>query len=164
MGVAGCGKTVVGSALARKLHAQFIEGDDLHPPENVARMASGLPLTDSHRMGWLDTIAAEMSEALQRGETVIASCSALKRDYRDRLRGAIGEILFVYLEIDAETARQRVGARKGHFMPATLVESQFAALEPPETDEFRLVLNGILPVGKTVANAAHNIRAMARRR
>lgn len=160
MGVAGSGKSVVGSGLADKLDWRFVEGDDLHPAENVARMKSGLPLTDANRWGWLDAIAARMTETLADGAGVVVSCSALKRDYRDRLRQAVGDILFVYLEIDAETARRRVSARKGHFMPASLVESQFADLEPPETDERRLVMNGTRRVADVVRMVAGQVRKL----
>jgi len=135
MGVAGCGKTVVGEALARRLDAVFIEGDRLHPPENVARMARGEPLTDALREGWLDAIGERIAASVAEGRKAVAACSALKRTYRDRLRRACPDIVFVYLKIDRETAWRRVAGRKGHFMPASLVDSQFAILEEPGTDE-----------------------------
>ncbi|MFK0691441.1 gluconokinase [Mesorhizobium sp. IMUNJ 23033] len=142
MGVAGCGKSAVGEALAEALGAGFVEGDRLHPPENVARMASGEPLTDALRAGWLDAIGQRIAASVAGGQSVVAACSALKRSYRDRLRGFCGDIVFVYLEIGRETARQRVGHRKGHFMPASLVDSQFAILEAPAPDEHALTLDG----------------------
>jgi gluconokinase len=154
MGVAGSGKSVVGAALAEALGARFIEGDRLHPPENVERMASGLPLTDADREGWLDTIGREVASAASRGESTVAACSALKRVYRDRLRGHYATIAFVHLQIDPATARQRVSGRKGHFMPASLVESQFAALEPPAADEEILTLDASRPVAEIVSAAA----------
>jgi gluconokinase len=153
MGVAGCGKTAIGEALAARLGCRFIEGDRLHPPENVARMASGQPLTDELRAGWLDRIGAEMAVSVAEGQGVVSACSALKRIYRDRLRGFVPGILFVYPEIDPETARQRVASRKGHFMPASLVDSQFATLQPPEPDENALRLNGRLAVEELVERA-----------
>src|SRR5882724_6690852 len=131
MGVAGCGKSAVGEALAAALRAVFVEGDRLHPPENVARMARGAPLTDALREGWLDAIGQRIAASVAGGQAVVAACSALKRSYRDRLRGLCRDIIFVYLEIDRETATRRVGNRKEHFMPASLVDSQFATLEPP---------------------------------
>ncbi|CAN7518673.1 gluconokinase [Mesorhizobium sp. LjNodule214] len=142
MGVAGCGKSAVGEALAEALGAVFVEGDRLHPPENVAQMASGKPLTDQLRAGWLDAIGQRIAASVAGGQSVVAACSALKRSYRDRLRGFCADIVFVYLEVDRETAWQRVGHRKGHFMPASLVDSQFAILEAPAADERALTLDG----------------------
>jgi len=158
MGVAGCGKSAVGIALAAALGAVFIEGDRLHPPENVARMASGEPLTDQLRQGWLDAIGERIAALMGQGEGVVAACSALKRSYRERLSGFCPDVVFLYLEIDPATARQRVGNRKGHFMPASLVDSQFAILEPPAADERALTLDATRPVGDLVAEAARLIR------
>ncbi|MER9891586.1 gluconokinase [Mesorhizobium sp. M0119] len=157
MGVAGCGKSVVGEALAAALGAVFIEGDRLHPPENVARMASGQPLTDALREGWLDAIGQRMAASVASGQGVVAACSALKRSYRDRLRGFCADIVFVYLEIDPATAKQRVGNRKGHFMPASLVDSQFATLEAPAADEAAMTLDGTRRVADTVATALSSL-------
>ena len=154
MGVAGCGKSAVGKALAAGQGAVFVEGDRLHPPENVARMASGEPLTDQLREGWLDAIGERIADLAGSGQGVVAACSALKRSYRDRLRGFRRDIVFVYLEIDPATAKRRVAARKGHFMPASLVESQFAILEPPDADEQALTVDATLPVAKVVAAVA----------
>ena len=159
MGVAGCGKSVVGSALAEALGCRFIEGDKLHPPENVARMAGGQPLTDAHREGWLGAVGAQLSEAARAGTGGVAACSALKRAYRDRLRRFCPGLVFVHLAIDKEAARARVGRRKGHFMPATLVDSQFATLEPPMADETALTLDGTRPVAELVAEAAAFLKA-----
>ncbi|RUU54487.1 gluconokinase, partial [Mesorhizobium sp. M2C.T.Ca.TU.002.02.1.1] len=120
MGVAGCGKTAVGEALAGALGAGFIEGDRLHPPENVARMARGEPLTDALREGWLDAIGEHIAASVAGKRKAVAACSALKRTYRDRLSRFCPEIIFLYLKIDRETAWRRVANRKGHFMPASL--------------------------------------------
>jgi len=155
MGVAGCGKSVVGNALAAALGAIFVEGDGLHPPENVARMASGEPLTDALREGWLDAIGRQISASAGSGQSVVATCSALKRSYRERLRGFCRGIVFVYLEIDPATATRRVGNRKGHFMPASLVDSQFAILEAPAAEERALTLDGTRPVAKLVSEAVN---------
>ena len=141
MGVAGCGKSAVGEALAPALRAVFVEGDRLHPPENVARMARGEPLTDTLREGWLDAIGQRIAASVADGQSVVATCSALKRGYRNRLRGFCSGIVFVYLEVDRETAWRRVGTRKGHFMPASLVDSQFAILEAPAADERALTID-----------------------
>jgi len=141
MGVAGCAKSAVGEALAPALGAVFVEGDRLHPPENVARMARGEPLTDTLREGWLDAIGQRIAASVADGQSVVATCSALKRGYRNRLRGFCSGIVFVYLEVDRETAWRRVGTRKGHFMPASLVDSQFAILEAPAADERALTID-----------------------
>lgn len=153
MGVAGCGKSVVGEALAAALGATFVEGDRLHPPENVARMASGEPLTDALREGWLDAIGQRIAVSVASGQGAVAACSALKRGYRDRLRGFCQDIVFIYLEIDPVTAKQRVGNRRGHFMPASLVDSQFAILEVPDADERALTLDATRRVSDVATNA-----------
>jgi gluconokinase len=160
MGVAGCGKSVVGEVLAEALEGVFIEGDRLHPPENVARMASGEPLTDALRESWLDAIGRRIAASVSDGQGVVAACSALKRSYRDRLRGFCQDIVFVYLEIDPATAKRRVGDRQGHFMPASLVDSQFATLEAPAADERALTLDGTRPVAQLV-NTALNLLGRA---
>ncbi len=142
MGVSGCGKTYVGKMLARAIGARFIEGDKLHPPENIALMASGHPLDDAHRAGWLDAVGEAVAQAAAQDDGAVAACSALKRIYRDRLRRHCPDIVFVHLAIDEATARERVSGRKGHFMPASLVRSQFAALQKLEADEAGVTLDG----------------------
>lgn len=159
MGVTGCGKTVVGEAIAQRLGWSFIEGDALHPAENVAKMSRGEALEDADREGWLDAIGASVADGVRGGQGVVAACSALKRRYRDRLRSFEPDILFVHLAIDRETAWQRVSGRKGHFMPASLVDSQFAALEAPKADEFAMNLNGLLPVEELSELAAERLRS-----
>ena len=154
MGVAGCGKSAVGSVLAEMLGWTFVEGDSLQPAANVARMASGLPLTDAHRWDWLDAVGAAIALAARKGEGSVAACSALKRAYRDRLRSYDDRILFIHLEIDKATAASRVAARKGHFMPPSLVDSQFADLQPPGPDEMAVLLDATRPVEQLVAQAA----------
>jgi gluconokinase len=161
MGVSGSGKTVVGSALAEALGGRFAEGDRFHPPANISRMSAGLPLRDEDRWGWLDAIATEIGEAERHGEALVVSCSALKRVYRDRLRLASRHLQFVYLEIGREAAAARVAARKGHFMPASLIDSQFAALEPPAPDEGALTLDAAKDSAKLVAFAALAIAGSA---
>ena len=158
MGVAGCGKSAVGKALAAEQGAVFVEGDRLHPPENVARMASGEPLTDQLREGWFDAIGERIADVAGSGQGVVAACSALKRSYRDRLRGFRRDIVFIYLEIDRATARRRVASRKGHFMPASLVDSQFAILEPPAANERALTLDATRPVDELVTAAVGQMR------
>jgi gluconokinase len=160
MGVSGSGKTLIGSALADALGGRFVEGDQFHPPENIARMSSGMPLRDEDRWGWLDAIAIEINEAERNGETLVVACSALKRIYRDRLRLASRHLRFVYLEIGRDVAAARVAARKGHFMPASLIESQFADLQPPAPDENALKLDA---TGDPAELAAYAASALSRR-
>ena len=135
MGVSGCGKTSIGRRVARALGIEYIEGDELHPPRNVALMAAGTPLTDADRAGWLATIAARLGEAHTAGRGLVVSCSALKRAYRDALRASCPGLRFVHLQGSADLLRQRMSARKGHYMPPSLLDSQLATLEPPGTDE-----------------------------
>ncbi|WP_425350915.1 gluconokinase [Rhizobium anhuiense] len=132
MGVSGCGKSSVGEKLAEALHLAFVEGDALHPAANVEKMSKGIPLTDEDRMPWLDLIGEDMQAPLDKSEGIIVSCSALKRVYRDRLRAAVGgNLFFVYLEGSKALLTKRMGERKGHFMPVSLLESQLATLEVP---------------------------------
>jgi gluconokinase len=134
MGVAGSGKTTVGLRLASLLDARFVDADDVHPPTNVEKMASGVPLTDADRAPWLRRLRDELAGD---GSTVV-TCSALKRRYRDVLRAA-GEVTFVFLDIDRDAVIERVAGRDGHFMKADMVDSQFADLEPPQADEHDIV-------------------------
>ena len=136
MGVSGSGKTLIGSMLARALGVEFVEGDDLHPPENVQRMAAGIPLTDDDRRGWLIAIATRLRDAKRAGPGLVVSCSALKRSYRDLLRSVGDEGLrFVYLAGSRALLADRLAQRRGHFMPLTLLDSQLAILEEPSPDE-----------------------------
>ncbi|KAA9006129.1 gluconokinase [Histidinibacterium aquaticum] len=134
MGTSGSGKSTVGSALAERLGAVFLEGDAYHPQSNVDRMASGKPLTDEMRWPWLDQLARAAAEKRQFHETVLA-CSALKRSYRDRLRAQLPGLITVYPDASKELIAERMQGRKGHFMPLSLLDSQFETLEPPGDDE-----------------------------
>ena len=155
MGVSGCGKSSVGEALGRLLDVPYFDGDDLHPAENVAKMAAGVPLTDADRWPWLDRVAAVLAGQAP----VIVGCSALKRAYRDRIRaGAGGPVRFVHLAGSRPVIEARMAARTGHFMPAALLDSQFAALEPPGPDE-AVTLDVARPVAETEAAAADWLRA-----
>ncbi len=132
MGVAGCGKSTVGEALSRHLGVDYRDGDDLHTADAVAKMRSGIPLSDEDRWPWLERIAATLND----GAPLILGCSALRRVYRDRIRsGAGGPVGFVHLAGSRELIAQRMATRDGHFMPLSLLESQFASLEPPGPDE-----------------------------
>jgi gluconokinase len=139
MGVSGCGKSTVGRGLAASLGLPFVEGDDLHPAANVARMVAGLPLTDEDRAGWLDAIAARLAEPAAHRHGVVVACSALKRRYRDRLRTGAPDLRLVYLHGDGGLVASRLASRQGHYMPASLLPSQIAILQPPEPDERALV-------------------------
>lgn len=130
MGVCGCGKSTVGRALAAELDWTFLDADTLHPEANVTKMAAGVPLTDEDRWPWFDRVVAEMGRHAAAGTHVVVACSALRQAYRDRL--ATGTtVRFVYLKGDAETIAPRLATRKGHFMPPSLLASQFATLEEP---------------------------------
>jgi gluconokinase len=135
MGVSGSGKTVIGAALARALGIEFVEGDDYHSPENVKRMASGIPLTDDDRAVWLRSLAARLREAKDAGTGLVMSCSALKRSYRDILRAEAGALRFIFLKGQRALIAERLAGRRGHYMPTSLLDSQFAILEEPSPDE-----------------------------
>ena len=136
MGVAGSGKSTIGAQLARVLGIEFVEGDDLHPPDNVKRMAAGIPLTDTDRHGWLLAIAARLRSAKRAGIGLVISCSALKRSYRDLVRSeGDTDVRFVYLAGSRTLLAARMTNRRGHFMPPSLLESQLAILEEPAPDE-----------------------------
>lgn len=135
MGITGSGKSTVGATLAHALGVDFIEGDDYHPPENVRRMASGTPLTDDDRAGWLKALATRIREAKDAGTGLVLTCSALKRSYRDVLRAAAPELRFVFLRGSRALIAERLAERRGHFMPASLLDSQLATLEEPALDE-----------------------------
>jgi gluconokinase len=139
MGVAGCGKTSVGQGLAKRFGGQFMDGDDFHPDSNIAKMSRGEALNDDDRWPWLEIIAKEMSS---RDGIVFAGCSALKKTYRDLIRRKCGEpVCFVHLTGSKDLIASRMAARKGHFMPTSLLDSQFAALEPLDTDEIHFLVD-----------------------
>jgi gluconokinase len=132
MGVSGCGKSSVGEALSARLGIPYFDGDDLHTSEAVTKMREGVPLADADRWPWLDRIAGVLRDSAP----VIVGCSALKRAYRDRIRaGAGGVVTFVHLAGSRDLIASRMGARTGHYMPLALLDSQFAALEPPGPEE-----------------------------
>jgi len=139
MGVSGCGKTTVGQAIAARLGWQFQEGDALHPPENVAKMAGGTPLVDADRWPWLERIAAVIDGWRAQGLSGVVTCSALKRAYRDILVGNRADVRLVYMRGDQPTVAARLAARKGHFMPPALLASQFAILQAPAVDEHPVI-------------------------
>lgn len=137
MGVSGSGKSTVGIALATRLGVPFVDGDDLHPPANVAKMASGTPLEDADRWPWLALVGAALAEA---PAGLVVACSALKRSYRDAIRAVAHDVRFVYLRVDRDELEQRMAHRPGHFMPVALLDSQLATLEEPADDENAIVV------------------------
>ena len=149
MGVAGAGKSSVGAALARALGVAYAEGDDWHPPENRARMAAGIPLTDEDRAPWLAALAGRIAESRREGTGLVLACSALKRRYRDVLRQS-GAIRFIYLRGTRPLIAERLEGRSGHFMPATLLDSQLSALEEPAPDEDAWSYDVTAPVDEIV--------------
>lgn len=153
MGVSGTGKTTVGRALAETLDLPFVEGDDLHPAANQAKMAAGIPLDDADRAPWLDLVAAELRRP------VVVTCSALKRAYRDRLRLDAPDLALVYLHGAPELLAERMGGRTGHFMPTSLLGSQLATLEPPTPDEHPIETDVAPSPGEIVASVVARLRA-----
>lgn len=133
MGVAGCGKSTIAEGLAEKLKGTYLDGDSFHPPENIAKMSKGIALTDDDRWPWLAVFATEIAA---RSGKVIGACSSLKRSYRDHITRSAGEqVLFIYLNGSRDLIASRMNAREGHFMPPSLLDSQFEALEIPKDDE-----------------------------
>lgn len=132
MGVSGCGKSSIGAALAERMGIPYRDGDDLHPAANVEKMRAGIPLADDDRWPWLDRVAGTLRDAAP----VVVGCSALRRAYRDRIRAqAGGPVRFVHLAGSRDLIAARMAARTGHYMPLTLLDSQFATLEAPDRDE-----------------------------
>ena len=148
MGVSGCGKTVVGKALAEKLGVPFLEGDEFHSPENLAKMSSGVPLDDNDRKGWFHAIREAMEA--QPGSAIV-SCSALKRKHREFLADASKTVRFVHLDGERELLEKRIRSRVGHFFDPKLLDSQLASLEKPAPDEGALAVNVEPSVQKIVA-------------
>jgi carbohydrate kinase (thermoresistant glucokinase family) len=158
MGVSGCGKTTIGAALARRLGWDFLEGDALHPPANVAKMAAGTPLEDDDRWPWLRAIAARIDAWRAAGTSGVVACSALKRAYRDILIGPRADVRLVYLRGDKDVIAARLTARRGHFMPPGLLDSQFRTLEAPGTDEHPMTVAVGDPPDVIVANILEQLR------
>lgn len=159
MGVSGCGKSTVGEALAAHLGWRFVEGDSLHPAQNVAKMAAGQPLDDDDRAGWLSTLAQVLSQAREADQGLVISCSALKRSYRDRLRAGDPRALFVHLEGSPEVIASRLARRTHLYMPPSLLESQFAALQTPQADEQALELSVLQPPSELIGRIAQHVQA-----
>ncbi len=154
MGVTSCGKTSVGEGLAKELDCPFIEGDQLHPPANIAKMSAGNPLNDADRWPWLEAIGKAMKAECEAGRGVVAACSALKKSYRQKLAEAAGRpVTFIFLHGSRELLAARMAERKGHFMPTSLLDSQLATIEIPGPDEDAVHLDVVLPVDELVNRA-----------
>jgi len=135
MGVSGAGKSEVGARLAATLGVPFLEGDSLHTEANIAKMSAGIPLNDDDRAGWLQKLRGEIGAARERGEGLVLSCSSLKRRYRDLLRSGDPELRFAHLHGERKILEERMRNRPGHYMPASLLDSQLRDLEPLQADE-----------------------------
>ena len=151
MGVAGCGKSTLGAALAAALGCEFVEGDGLHPPANIAKMRAGVALDDADRAPFLDNVGRTLAK--QRESGVVVSCSVLKRVYRDTLRQRCESVRFVLPALDREVLATRLAERQGHFMPTGLLDSQLATYEAPTADEAVIVIDGLLPTQEQVRRA-----------
>ena len=132
MGVSGCGKTTVGHALALRLNATFLDADDFHPEENVAKMRAGIPLDDEDRAPWLDTLSRELRTRSEQGECVVLACSVLKKNYRTAIGAGLPQARWIFLDGSFELIAARMRERTNHYMPESLLRSQFDALERPE--------------------------------
>jgi gluconokinase len=152
MGVSGSGKTTVARRLATELGYEFADADDFHPAANIAKMARGEPLSDADREPWLRTLASWIARHRESGRSTVLACSALKRRYRDLLRGAAPQVLFVHLDAPRATLQRRMEHRQGHYMPADLLDSQLATLEPLEPDEMGVTRDAVAAPNDIVDN------------
>ena len=157
MGVSGCGKSSVASLLARRKGWAFAEADSFHSTANVEKMRNAIPLTDEDRWPWLDAIAKWIDSHRAQGRDCVVACSALRRVYRERLAGGHGDVRFVYLRGDYDVIASRLSGRTGHYMPVSLLASQFKTLEEPGSDENPLVLSIEQPVERLVDEIAANL-------
>lgn len=158
MGVSGSGKSTIAAALAERLQWTFEDGDRFHPASNVAKMSAGHPLTDEDRLPWLQAIADEIGRVCRAGGHVVVACSALKRAYRDVLLRGRGDVRFVFLNGSQALIAERLSRRKGHFMPAGLLDSQFKTLEPPQAGERPITVLIDAPVETIVNNIIAQVR------
>lgn len=159
IGVAGSGKSTLGAALAAALGCVFQEGDALHPPANLRKIGDGRPLNETDRRPWMDAVAGWLAERRAAGQRGVVSCSALKHDHRDRLRRADPDLCFVLLNPSRVTLEQRLAGRVGHIFPATLLQSQLDAFEPPDPNEGVLEVDPMLPVTDAVSSVLRRLGA-----
>ena len=155
MGVSGTGKSSVAAVLAERLDLALVEGDEHHPESNIARMRDGIPLTDEDRRPWLETLADLARQRFEAGHSLVLTCSALKRSYRDVLRTGVpdGRMFFVHLHAELEVLAARMEQRTKHFMPTSLLASQLETLEPLEDDELGAVIDVAPPIDEVAAAA-----------
>lgn len=161
MGVSGSGKTTIGTLVAHELGVEFIDGDSLHPIENVQKMASGTPLTDEDRWPWFELVGRKLHEHGDEKKGLVIACSALKRVYRERIRSQAPGALFLHLDGTLEVLAGRIEGRSGHFMPPSLLQSQLDTLEPLELEEGGYKLNIDQPVQEMVNEAVAKLRQIA---
>ncbi|MEM8626850.1 MAG: gluconokinase [Pseudomonadota bacterium] len=161
MGVAGCGKSTIGEGIANHLGGVYVEGDELHPQANIDKMSAGKPLDDGDRMPWLTKVAHALIEhGGKQDGPVLVGCSALKRKYRDHIRDNAGKpVTFVFLDGSRELIEGRMSARQGHFMPTSLLDSQFADLQPPQDDEQFIRVDISSPPDDIIADAIAQLRS-----
>ncbi|ODT78764.1 MAG: hypothetical protein ABS76_22945 [Pelagibacterium sp. SCN 64-44] len=167
MGVSSSGKSTVGQEIARQLHVPFLDGDGYHPPANVEKMRSGIPLVDDDRWPWLERLAVALGQAAEKKGAAVGACSALKRSYRDYLAEKAGEpILFVYLDGSREVIGERIARRQHEFMPASLLDSQFATLEVPDPAVENVlvvpVTDGVDKIARTTLKALDHLKTFRR--
>lgn len=153
MGPSGCGKSTLASALAQALGWNFIEGDDHHPPENIARMQSGQPLTERDRLPFLASVGRELAQVLP----AVASCSALRRAHRDILRGFVKNIFFVLPNTNKEELARRIEGRESHFMPSSLLQNQISSMERPTADESFMTCEGSSSIAEQIQAVIHHL-------
>ena len=159
MGVSGSGKSTIGALVADALRVPFVDGDSLHPRANIVKMAAGTPLDDDDRAPWLAEVGRRLAEARGRGDGLVIACSALKRRYRAAILAVAPRTVFLHLHGSRDTLTRRLEGRSGHFMPAALLDSQLATLEPLDTDEPGLVVDIHGPVDAVVKTAIDGLRA-----
>ena len=159
MGVSGSGKSTIGALLAEALGWPFADADGFHPAANVAKMAAGQPLTDADRWPWLDAIAAHIGAARGTGQPVVVACSALRRAYRERLRAGLSDLIFLHLAGAPAVIAERQAARQGHFMPPSLMASQFATLEDPAAEADAVTVSVSASLHEVVATALEQLAA-----
>ena len=159
MGVSGSGKSTIGALLAEALGWPFADADGFHPAANVAKMAAGQPLTDEDRWPWLDAIAAHIGASRTAEQPVVVACSALRRAYRERLRAGHGDLIFLHLSGAPEIVATRQAARQGHFMPPSLMASQFATLEDPAAEADAVIVSVSASLHEVVAAALEQLAA-----